>query len=269
MDGGNAADAVNVGLQHFARVQAVGLAELKLHEHGHRLQIVFDAVVHFTHNGRIGHQPRIFNGQRRLVGQGGKQRLLLLAELARFGGVAVKHANHPVPHAERYRQHGDEPFLSGQFFAPIARIGLYVGNVERLPRLQYAADDAVGGVNRQGRAVLVRRLVAAGGAKFQVGAGFVEQEDGADGRIHHLCRHFRDHIQNIIQILWRCNHLADLRQGAHLFNLALLFVIKLGFGQRPGGNITDERQQGNLVAAEIMGRASLHIHRTKHIAFNV
>ena len=78
--GGDAANAVDVGQQHLPRLQPVGVGQLQLHQHGHRLQVVLDAVVHLAHHGGAGDQAGVLDGQRRLIGQGGQQGLLAVAE---------------------------------------------------------------------------------------------------------------------------------------------------------------------------------------------
>ncbi len=62
-------NAVYVGFQGVAGGRKIGFVNLHLHQHGNRLQIVFDAMVHFTHDGRVGDELCIFDGQSSLIGQ--------------------------------------------------------------------------------------------------------------------------------------------------------------------------------------------------------
>ena len=68
-------------------------------------------MVHLAHDGGVGHQPRILNGERGLIGQRGEQRDVALAEFARPVGVAAQHPDRFFAHDERHGQQGDQLFL--------------------------------------------------------------------------------------------------------------------------------------------------------------
>ncbi len=68
MHGGNRLNAIDGLMQNIFCGESVVIRDLHPHQHGNRLQIIFDAMVHFAHDGGVGDESRVLQRQRSLIG---------------------------------------------------------------------------------------------------------------------------------------------------------------------------------------------------------
>ena len=148
---------------------------------------------------RFRHEAGVFNGNGGLAGDHLDEIDFVFGELVRFAGIDIDGADHGVA-----REHGDgeqrgETGLARQFRVAVLLLFEHVGNHDGLAFANHAADQRILDLERHAVEVILRG--AARRADHQFLAFFIHQHDGADRRIELVGDHFRDGLQNAVEVV--------------------------------------------------------------------
>jgi len=106
----------------------------------------------------------------------------------------------------------------------------------------------------------------AGGVDDQFAALIVDEHDGTDRRIESFSYHFRDGLENAVQIAFRCDRLGDGGESFHAAECALRLFGEAGFGQRSTHLFADERDQRHFVGGVLMRFAMMDVDDADQVA---